>query len=116
VREEKRGLLQNKTYQFSPFAIYSWDDGEKRARGRAEHLIEHLREHPELMERFQSILQISANAEGPVKSADEVEGLLIEETRRLGNARMGDWASSADVTVFFLKAGIPLLRAALCRS
>ena len=51
-------------------------------------LIERLREHPELMERFQSILEISANAEGPEKSADEVEGLLIEEMRRLGNATM----------------------------
>ncbi len=59
-------------------------------------LIERLREHPDLMERFQSILQISANADGPVKSADEVEGLLIEEMRRLGNATMGGWASSAE--------------------
>jgi|ERR1700731_101961 hypothetical protein len=59
-------------------------------------LIERLREHPELMERFQSILEISANADGPVKSADEVEGLLIEEMRRLGNTTMGDWALSAE--------------------
>ena len=61
-----------------------------------EQLIERLRGHPELMERFQSILEISANADGPVKSADEVEGLLIEEMRRLGNATMGDWATSAE--------------------
>ena len=59
-------------------------------------LIERLREHPELMERFQSILEISANADGPVKSADEVEGLLIEQMRRLGNTTMGDWALSAE--------------------
>jgi hypothetical protein len=59
-------------------------------------MIERLREHPKLMERFQSILEISANADGPVKSADEVEGLLIEEMRRLGNATMGDWATSAE--------------------
>ena len=59
-------------------------------------LIERLREHPELMERFQSILEISANAQGAVKSADEVEGLLIEEMRRLGNTTMGDWATSAE--------------------
>ena len=59
-------------------------------------MIERMRLHPELMERFQSILEISANAEGPIKSADEVEGLLIEEMRRLGNATMGDWASSAE--------------------
>ena len=59
-------------------------------------MIERLREHPDLMERFQSILEISANADGSVKSADEVEGLLIEEMRRLGNATMGDWAGSAE--------------------
>jgi hypothetical protein len=59
-------------------------------------LIERLREHPELMERFQSILEISANADGQVKRADEVEGLLIEEMRRLGNTTMGSWAASAE--------------------
>jgi len=59
-------------------------------------LIERLREHPDLMERFQNILEISANAEGRVKSADEVEGLLIEEMRRLGNTTMGSWAASAE--------------------
>lgn len=59
-------------------------------------MLARLREHPELMERFQSILEISANADGPVKSADEVEGLLIEEMRRLGNVTMGDWATSAE--------------------
>lgn len=59
-------------------------------------LIERLRQHPELMERFQSILEISASAGDSVKSADEVEGLLIEEMRRLGNTAMGDWATSAE--------------------
>ena len=59
-------------------------------------LIERLRQHPELMERFQSILEISASTDSSVKSADEVEGLLLEEMRRLGNTAMGDWASSAE--------------------
>ena len=59
-------------------------------------MIEQLREHPDLMERFQTILQIGSNAEGPIKSADEVEALLIEETRRLGNATMGSWAARAE--------------------
>ena len=59
-------------------------------------LIEQLREHPLLLERFQAILAITANAEGPLKSADEVEGLLIEETRRLGNTTMGSWAARAE--------------------
>lgn len=59
-------------------------------------LIEQLRDHPELMERFQTILQISSNAEGPLKSADEVEALLIAELRRLGNSTMGSWAAQAE--------------------
>jgi len=67
-----------------------------RLSAQEKQLIERLREHPELMERFESILEISANTDGPVKSADEVEGLLIEEMRRLGNTTMGDWATSAE--------------------
>lgn len=49
-----------------------------------KHLLQLLREHPEMMERFSSILELAASKEGPVKSADEVEALLIEEVRRLG--------------------------------
>src|SRR6266404_2657324 len=59
-------------------------------------LIEQLREHPELMERFKSILEITTSAQGPLKRADEVEGLLIEEMRRLGNTSMGSWAARAE--------------------
>ena len=59
-------------------------------------LIEQLRKHPDLMERFQAILEISSNAEGPIKSADEVESLLIAEMRRLGNTTMGSWAAGAE--------------------
>src|SRR5947208_7171456 len=61
-----------------------------------EQLIERLREHPELMERFRTILEITASADGPLKRADEVEGLLIEEMRRLGNTTMGSWAARAE--------------------
>jgi hypothetical protein len=62
-------------------------------------LIEQLREHPELMERFRTILEITANADGPVKRADEVEDLLIEEMRRLGNTTMESWANRAEKTL-----------------
>lgn len=58
-------------------------------------LIEQLRQRPELKDRFKSILQI-AETVGPIKSADEVEALLIEETRRLGKATMESWASGAE--------------------
>jgi hypothetical protein len=59
-------------------------------------LLEQLRAHPELMARFQTILQITSDAEGPIKRADEVEALLIEEMRRLGNTTMGSWAARAE--------------------
>lgn len=67
-----------------------------RLSAQEQRLIQRLREHPNLMERFERIIEISASAQGPVKSADEVEGLLIEEMRRLGNVTMGDWAASAE--------------------
>ena len=51
-------------------------------------LIAVLREHPEMREQVQAILAIVQNAEGPLKSADEVEGQLIQEMRQLGNTSM----------------------------
>jgi len=62
-------------------------------------LIEQLRAHPELLERFQTILQIASHEEGPLKTADEVEGLLIQELRRLGSSTMHQWASQAEARV-----------------
>ena len=62
-------------------------------------LIEQLRKHPELFERVRSILEITASAEGNVKKADEIEALLIEEMRRLGQATMQTWAGKAEQTL-----------------
>jgi hypothetical protein len=62
-------------------------------------LIEQLRQHPEMMDRVQSILEIARNAEGPLKTADEVEELLIEEMRRLGHATLSHWATQAEERV-----------------
>jgi hypothetical protein len=59
-------------------------------------LIEQLREHPELMDRFKTILGITGSPEGPLKRADEVEGLLIEEMRRLGKTSMESWAGQTE--------------------
>ena len=69
-------------------------------------LLERLRQHPEMMERVQSILDIAYNTEGPLKSADQVEELLIQEMRRLGNTSMHQWATQAAQRVSReLKAG-----------
>lgn len=62
-------------------------------------LIEQLREHPEMMARVQSIMEITRNAEGPLKTADEVEELLVEQMRRLGSETMSQWASQAEERV-----------------
>jgi hypothetical protein len=63
------------------------------------HLIEQLRQHPEMMARVQSILELTRNANGPLKTADEVEGLLIQEMRQLGNTSMAEWATQAEERV-----------------
>lgn len=62
-------------------------------------LIEQLRQHPEIMARVQSILELTRNANGPLKTADEVEGLLIQEMRQLGNTSMVEWATQAEERV-----------------
>jgi hypothetical protein len=61
-------------------------------------VIERLRERPELMERFAAILELSTNTE-PIKRADEIEELLLQEIRRLGNATMQEWASGVEKTL-----------------
>lgn len=62
-------------------------------------IIEQLRQHPEMMARFESILAITRNADGPLQTADEVEELLIQEMRRVGNAAMTQWAVAAEARV-----------------
>jgi hypothetical protein len=62
-------------------------------------LIEQLRQHPELMARVQSILEIARNAAGPLKTADEVEELLMQEMRQLGRAPLHHWAVQAEARV-----------------
>ena len=74
-------------------------------------LIERLRAHPEILERVQSILEIARNADGPLKTADEVEELLIQEMRRLGQTTMSQWAVGAEERVSTeLKSQDPTVR------
>jgi hypothetical protein len=62
-------------------------------------LIEQLRQHPEMMLRVQSILNLAPNAEGPLKTADQVEELLVQEMRQLGRATLHHWAAQAEERV-----------------
>jgi len=61
-----------------------------------QQFLEALRHHPELRVRFQSILELTCNADGPIKTADAVEGQLVEALRQLGHASMNQWAAQAE--------------------
>ena len=65
---------------------------------RESRMVELLREHPKLMERFEAILGL-AQSEGAVARADDIEELLIEEVRRLGKTTMEEWALKAEAKV-----------------
>lgn len=54
--------------------------------------------NPELASRIESIIRLSNEPDesGRIRSADEVESLLIEEVRRLGNESLSQWAEKAD--------------------
>jgi len=74
------------------------DGGYEFTRTEIE-FIEQLREQPEMMERLRSILELARNAQGPLKTADQVEELLIQELRRLGNTTLCQWATQAEARV-----------------
>lgn len=59
-------------------------------------LVEQLRRHPELKERFEAILAISETQGGRLVNADEAEALMVVEVRKLGGAGMAQWAKSAE--------------------
>ena len=61
-----------------------------------EQLVERLRAHPEMMERFEAILGLTESGEGPIRKADDVEDQLVEEVRRLGKMTMREWAKKAE--------------------
>lgn len=59
-------------------------------------MIERLRSRPALSKRFEAILDLSDSEQGVVKTADEIEALLIEEIRGLGHTTMEQWAVRAE--------------------
>jgi len=76
--------------------------GQKALSQQESQLIEQLREHPAMMARVQSILEIVRNAGGPLKTADEVEEELIENqhaTFRLRNKLKGSRGLSASMPI-----------------
>ena len=61
-------------------------------------LLEGLESHPKLMSRFLSILSLAEEPDvnGTVRCADEVEALLSDQVRKLGQEGMESWASKVD--------------------
>jgi type I site-specific restriction-modification system R (restriction) subunit len=60
---------------------------------REKRFLEKLRSYPELLERFEAILEIT---EAPTGTADQIEELLVAEVRCLGNKAMQEWAQGAE--------------------
>jgi len=56
---------------------------------RAKKLTRRLESHPEMLERFESILDLAESDE--IGSFDEVEQRLVEEVRRLGGDTLEGW-------------------------
>jgi len=61
--------------------------------------LEALRQHPELLRRFQIILDLTRHLDGPVQTANAVEGQLIEALGQLGHESMNQWAAQAEQRV-----------------
>jgi hypothetical protein len=67
------------------------------SRRRLKTFMDRLKGQPELLEQFESILHIASDGgpDAPLRTADEVESLVIEATRKLGNSTISQWAHSA---------------------
>lgn len=63
---------------------------------REKRFLERLRAHPELMARFESILELSEIEGGTLRSADDIEAQLVSEVRLMGSEVMHDWAERAE--------------------
>lgn len=75
------------------------DDVSLKCAMTEKRFVERLRQHPELLARFESILELAYSTDGPLQTADQVEELLIEKLRQLGNVSMNQWAQQAEARV-----------------
>lgn len=67
------------------------------SRRKLKAFMDRLKGRPDLLEQFESILNIAADegADAPLRTADEVESLVVEATRKLGNSTITQWALSS---------------------
>jgi hypothetical protein len=59
-----------------------------------EQLLAALNRNPQLKERILTILRLATDETGEVRTADEIEALLIAEIRQLGRESMEGWAQA----------------------
>jgi len=57
-----------------------------------QNIVDRLQGHPDLLKRFDSLLNIVEASSGNVDKASEAEQLVIDELRHLGNELIHDWA------------------------
>ena len=71
--------------------------GKAFSRRRLKTFMEQLKERPELLDQFESILGIATGGDenAPIRTADEIESLVIDATRQLGNSTLQEWARGA---------------------
>ena len=75
---------------------------------REKRLLAALRNHPQLFERFEAIAALSHSQHAEPLNADQVEELLVEELRKLGNQTMEHWAIETEERLAQqLQAGTP---------
>jgi|ERR1700733_2414999 len=55
-------------------------------------ILERIKAHPGLKERFEAILDIAENKSGELITADQAEGKAIEEIEKLGQELLKEWA------------------------
>jgi hypothetical protein len=55
-------------------------------------ILERIKSHPGLRERFEAILDIAENKSGELITADQAEGKAIEEIEKLGRELIKEWA------------------------
>ena len=70
---------------------------EAIAKRRLRKFNEQLKARPEMLAQFESILGIAAQSDpdAPFRTADEVEALVVDAVRKLGNQTLTQWAHEA---------------------
>ena len=61
--------------------------------------MEQLSRHPELFERIRSILSLADDPDQQIRTADELEALLVEQVQQLGKTTVASWGAKKEAQV-----------------